>query len=541
MTPAHPLAGPAPWQKRALLLGFGLVALFYLGTAWLPLEDLVGLCLADDAFYYQTIARNLARGAGPSFDGQIPTNGFHPLLMGLLWLAWKGVSDPTSLVPLRISLTVLALASLGTGVLLYRLVAPRLGARAAVVAAALWLLDPHVWVITMHGLEAPLAVLLLSWTVVLALRAPDPHDRTRSIVALGAWLGLACLARTDAVIPAVLLLAGRLWREGRALGWPAAVRRASLRSVAAVAVVTPWLLWNLVTFGRISQDSARALSFTRHSLWASSHGPADLPRKLLRNLTETFGLLLDYTGLGARWVPLLWLLAGWIALWAGRWIVRRRAPAAAPAPDVSTAALPVAFFWQAPLLTLAFYALVFWFHQRWYYLAPLAWLAVLGSWSFARLEAALAKPLARTALFAGTLLALAGLQGATARSLLRNRIYPWQETYLALARRMPLGVVGPMRLGSFNSGIYGFFAPPVVNLDGVVNGQAFEALRARRLLGYLRDDLRLTHVLDHVSTVRAYIRLAEPDYASALRPVTLFAAPGGGGPIMLFEIQRPHK
>ena len=44
--------------------------------------------IQDDAFYYFTIARNVALGEGPTFDGVAPTNGFHPL-----WLLF--------LVPLR--------------------------------------------------------------------------------------------------------------------------------------------------------------------------------------------------------------------------------------------------------------------------------------------------------------------------------------------------------------------------------------------------------------------------------------------------------
>src|SRR5687768_7036872 len=38
----------------------------------------------DDSFYYLRIAENVANGLGPTFDGVEPTNGFHPLWMGLL-------------------------------------------------------------------------------------------------------------------------------------------------------------------------------------------------------------------------------------------------------------------------------------------------------------------------------------------------------------------------------------------------------------------------------------------------------------------------
>ncbi|MFH1841774.1 MAG: hypothetical protein ABIF77_01070 [bacterium] len=40
--------------------------------------------IADDAYYYFTIARNLAEGLGPTFDGLASSNGFHPLWQFLL-------------------------------------------------------------------------------------------------------------------------------------------------------------------------------------------------------------------------------------------------------------------------------------------------------------------------------------------------------------------------------------------------------------------------------------------------------------------------
>ena len=64
---------------------------------------MLGGYVADDAFYYLNIARNLAAGHGPTFDGSTATNGFHPLYMGLLWLLTSaGITEPVLL--LRIAL-----------------------------------------------------------------------------------------------------------------------------------------------------------------------------------------------------------------------------------------------------------------------------------------------------------------------------------------------------------------------------------------------------------------------------------------------------
>ena len=67
---------PAP-ALRAASLAVGLV--------WLPVILFVGPSIHDltydDAFYYFQIGRNIADGAGSTFDGMNVTNGYHPLWM----------------------------------------------------------------------------------------------------------------------------------------------------------------------------------------------------------------------------------------------------------------------------------------------------------------------------------------------------------------------------------------------------------------------------------------------------------------------------
>jgi hypothetical protein len=56
------------------------------------------LFFRDDFFYYLKIAQNLAHGAGSSFNGLVPTNGYHPfwfLLLTCLHLGFYGVCRAT--------------------------------------------------------------------------------------------------------------------------------------------------------------------------------------------------------------------------------------------------------------------------------------------------------------------------------------------------------------------------------------------------------------------------------------------------------------
>src|SRR5262245_19371900 len=110
--------------------------------------------IADDAFYYFTIARNLALGHGPTFDGLAPTNGFHPLYLLLLvpiWSLWLAL-HVGPWVPVHVALTLLTGLDLGTGILLWRLLV-RVGlSRAAPWAIAFWFLSPFTTLVTLRGM-----------------------------------------------------------------------------------------------------------------------------------------------------------------------------------------------------------------------------------------------------------------------------------------------------------------------------------------------------------------------------------------------------
>ncbi len=74
---------PMPWFLRATTLA-GILAIVRIALVLsLPYDKLVGL-FDDDAFYYFGVAHNIAAGHGSTFNGLDPTNGYHPLWLGLL-------------------------------------------------------------------------------------------------------------------------------------------------------------------------------------------------------------------------------------------------------------------------------------------------------------------------------------------------------------------------------------------------------------------------------------------------------------------------
>ena len=78
------------FKNQTLPLILALIVAESLTLLLVPMETLITYVVADDYFYYLTLAKNSLAGVGPSFDGQELTNGFHPLwfllLRGLLVL-----------------------------------------------------------------------------------------------------------------------------------------------------------------------------------------------------------------------------------------------------------------------------------------------------------------------------------------------------------------------------------------------------------------------------------------------------------------------
>lgn len=195
---------------------------------------------AADAFYYHTVARNLAQTGVATFDLEHPTNGFHPLWQVLLALQYwivhaLGGSD---LAYLRVTtLTCLALAAAAVVVLGRAMVAargsvPDLFALLAVGAYGL-LLAP-AWLLAVDGFgvanpyEGRLPLYGTLWSFVNGME---------SSLTLFLFSALAYAVATQASAPILGLLC-------------ASVTLARLDQAYIAGAVVGWLLWQYLSAGR---------------------------------------------------------------------------------------------------------------------------------------------------------------------------------------------------------------------------------------------------------------------------------------------------
>jgi hypothetical protein len=441
-----------------------------------PIGVIDRLFIPDDTYYTLTIARSIAHGHGPTVDGHTLTSGFQALLGFLLVPVYWLTDNPDT--ALRIDLALLVVVDTLTIAVLAWVAYRFAGRIAAVTAAALWAISPVAISMAVGGLETSLAILGAVALVAAWMWANDTASTRRAVVA-GVVAGLAVLARIDVLLLVALLGTLQLWRGPRRLLVPGAI--------AGAVVVAPWWIWCTLQFGTPVPTSGAAAHrlaplrpFAREGLaqvaGAVIGGPFDVWRSLRERLNDH-----PVLGMAVFWLLVLGLLAVGV-VWA-----RRRAM-----PQLAVAALPV---FAAGLLL--FYA---WFGVAWYftrYLAPVACVtsliiavAVEHVW---RTRGVWRIPLA-VATAAVLVVGLVAVVRATHRNLTDTEVAesPFDSItgYRAAAREVvqipPKGSV----LAAWQSGAFGYYAGDrleVVNLDGVVNPDAADAMRDDTTIAYMHE------------------------------------------------------
>lgn len=529
--------------RAAAVLAVSLIAAGLALRLWVaaqPVERLIPVCLADDAFYYLRIAENVLAGRGPSFDGEVATNGFHPLWLLVSLAAVRlggGAVGGAGLL-----LWLLAAIGCGNAIQLWRLARRQLGPIGGAWAAGFWSLSPLVLFTELMGVEAPLMILLVLTAALayLPLREGDGAP-LGAWMRLGGWVGLALLARTDAILFAAALAADVVlarWLPARhdAARFRRRAGEACAACGAALLTVAPWAIYSLARFGTVTQDSYRALIDLQRAVTALEGEmlAGVLRRELSKGFHDHF---VWYLGLGDG--PWPYVFAGTLV---GAAIAARLAHGPGDAPP-ARGVLRLLLSWAA--LSWAFYVFWFWVQKQWYFLPVHIGLALGSAWLVAVLDSRLAGSRAR-------LLAGAAVTAAAAALLAgflwmgvahwRSGFHPWQATYLQVAgelRAMREREPG-LRAAAFNSGVLSAFSGlPVVNVDGVVNPEAARAARERRLLAYLRA--RGIDVLaDHGPLISLHGELDGGGWRETFSLVRVYPSPTAAGDVVLLRL-RPAR
>lgn len=207
----------------------------------------------DDPRFYVVIAEHLAAGHGSTFNGLVPTNGYHPLWMVVvtaLALAFDGDALLWAAVAGSVALFAVAVALVHAVVVRLDLGEPG----AAVATAAIGFLGT-----TGFLSEMALSAALLGGCLVAMIRVlVDGREDRGAFLALGAGLGLLALSRLDAVFFVAAALGVTALRSPRGAVWSGA---------ATAACLAPYLAWNLVNFGHLMPISGAIKSSFPAVVW----------------------------------------------------------------------------------------------------------------------------------------------------------------------------------------------------------------------------------------------------------------------------------
>ena len=459
------VTGPA-----LFLVACAACLVFAAGIIRRPVDDLVGF-VSDDAFYYLQIARNLAAGAGPTFDGIHVTNGYHPGWMAIVTLLASVTDDRETL--LRAVLWTSFLLHLASAALLVRLCGRFVPRFWAWTLGAVWVVNPLPVTLAMQGVEAPLAMLALVWVLDVLVRryVRDEAPATRDHVRLGVALGCLFLARTDGSIAALVTLAtvAVLLRRGP---WLRAILVAGGTFAAFVAA---WVAWSLATVGAIQQDSAAI-----KMLWAS-HGNVDAWRFVGGMwLGRPGSLLTSWPGLMSPVTAIAFLaFVAYSVVCAAR---RREARGLVVLSLWLAATIAILGFAYGALLT----------DQMVWYSGPpgLAIFLTATLWAAHHLGHvnALRAPALNVAGGAALVVGAMALLSHYGRLSPMPFEYTWQRDVLASQRAFDAIVRQDARIGCFNAGIPAYFGErTVVNLDGLVNHDLVDVYKRGEFDRWLAD------------------------------------------------------
>ena len=182
--------------------------------------DSLSVRLVDDSYYYFQPAWMFSKTGRFTTNGETLTYGFQPLWT--LCLAAVAFFSPNKAIFLRAGLILSAFFFCGTGFLLYRLCREWLGRWLALIAPAIWLINPPLIDVFTDGKENALHAFLLVALLSMAYSLFKGKRSPAAFIVFGAVSGLLFLSRFNSAIAVVILtvlflrfMPGKAWERFR--------------------------------------------------------------------------------------------------------------------------------------------------------------------------------------------------------------------------------------------------------------------------------------------------------------------------------------
>lgn len=482
-------------RKVLLILALALVIRLYI--SWRPLFYIDNLFIPDDTYLALKIAKNIASGAGITFDGIHPTNGFQPLyvfLVSPVYLIFK----EDLITPVHICLSLLAIFNVLTGLLIYKILKELTDARKGILALILWSFSPQVIYNGINGLETSLSLFLVALSVFYYLTRirESGNFAHRSFFVLGVLLGLSIFARIDSVFLLFAIsidLSLRSYQKLKRLNIKSLLGKLGSIYVFTFFILLPWWIFQIIYSKTLMPVSGEAVRF--RALSYVDHNPTldFFKDKFVWSLTQwtnspfPFYYFSHFPSLSELLI-IIFILGGLFVL-----LVRKK--------EITKNISPLNFLWIFSFGLLLFYCLYVpgdWYFKRYYY-AVIFVLTLYWGIFFDLIISFITRRFKVQSFFL-TLLFLI-FCGVLFYPNLKNYLFSKPDSplrcdrdncsgYYKVALWMKDHVKKGEKIGSYQSGALGYFLDDntVINLDGVVNSDALSALKNNNSFDYIKSE-----------------------------------------------------
>jgi 4-amino-4-deoxy-L-arabinose transferase-like glycosyltransferase len=368
------------------------------------------------------------------------------------------------------------------------------------LAAWLYAINPVVILQATNGLETALSIFTLmmfltiykKWLISKSL-APSPL--------VGVIGGFMVLARSDSFFILAFSLIAALWSHRDSL-W---LKKTVVAGIAALVVLTPWLIWSQLAVGSPIQESGLAVPYVLQERIPDMDWQLFLKESWFQLSNAGVWLLGTFTGMPLIIGTVLWalLLLALVRVWS---TLKNR--------EVK---LILMILLGSVIALIIFHAGVRWYPRPWYF--------VMSALAFALCFAIvvrkyLDKP--RIIFLATTLISVYFVSSGLI--FWRLGFYPLQKEMLAASNWLEGNVPAGSTVGSFNAGIYSYYGGwRVVNLDGVVNHHAYEALQDRQLFSYIQSE-NVDYLIDFDFYIQdLYAPFMGSDFPASLQEIAVLS------------------
>lgn len=431
-----------------------------------PLPVLDDHLLVDDSYICFDIANNISHGNGP-VSGSTVSNGFQPLYVFIISPLFS-LFENDKVIPIHISLIILALFNIMAMYILalYTALITKKG-YSVLFFCILWALHPYILENTLNGLETAVSTFFVALTLFYyTFKYNSQAVGFRSSVLLGVFIGLSMLARIDSALLSILIACHYLFFT-KENNYGERIKNLLIVSFSAFCIMLPWWVYSYTITGDIFQISGKAVRYM--SMMAAEERGEMIQHRIDMVVYALRVLLLKTWG--------LFTLCSFLAV---VWFISLKNKTEGIKDYISHYGIITSLF-LVSFIAYTMYVFGYWFFERYLFIWAI-FLTLSTAYFVDRIP------------FSSKIVHYSLLFCSIAVCLIQKDFYRFVNGYdrnkggymdigLWAGKTFPKGTV----IGSPQSSALGYFADnmTVVNLDGVVNKECYDSLRAKNIMPYI--------------------------------------------------------